>query len=302
MIEELLPIFAVIITIIVFLLYALYINFIPGECIPIGITEHINDKHIYYETVDSINMLPSTEPINFKLLASKKSEINNIFSEILFITGNIKLGKQLMDNCLLEFTNNNIYNVTLDNNCDNITVYLWNNSSALKGVKLFKKMITLKPNMLLSLECKDYEWSINDISLLEENRDVYNRYIIKRCHSILNNEISFIQKYCYDISDEFNLKLKHNNDLTDKSLLCLELYNKLNKIKVIFDKLTSYDLLERLKNIKGCIFTDCNFINDEDLLKDIDILISVSMSEYRNFIDDMIKIAEFTNNNSLKNN
>lgn len=295
--EDLMLIFFILIIIVIFLVVAILFSFIPGECIPVGVTEHIRDKHIYYENIDTINMSPSIEPINFKLLSNKKGEVNNIFSQILFITGNIELGKQLVDNCLIEFTNNNIYNIMLDDS-DKITIYIWNNSSSIKGIKTKNKMITLKPKMFICLEFIDKNWSINDISLFEENREIYNKYIVKRCYNILNSEINLLEEYCYNLSDEYNRKLKNINNKTESSTLFLEILSELKKLSNIFIRINGYSLLERLKEIKGCIFNDCDFLTDDDLIYDINSMIKETVNDYNETIKEIIKIVEFTNNNS----
>lgn len=304
----------VLVVILIFLLTAFFVNFTPGEpMIKQSKSEHIREKNIYYESIDKINMTPSLEPINYKLLSNRKGEINNIFSEVIFIKGNIELGHQLENNCLIELNEDKIYNIILNKDVnDSITIFIWNNSKVIKGVKFHykingkeTKMITLQSNIFVSLDYKDNSWNLNDMTFFENNRDIYNKYITKRCYNVLMSDIMIINEKCNNIVKELNEFINNNHNLseTDRLKSNTEYKNKcVNDINMIFNsfnEIKSKELIERLIKINGCIFVDCNFFNDDDLLKKIEIMIKNCLDELNEEICEYTKMCNFMLDNIL---
>ena len=299
---------------IIFLFVSLVYNFIPGEHIPVKRTiNHLRTENVYYEEIDKINMSPSNEPINYKLLSNRKGELNNVFSEILFINGNVELGKQISNNCLIEFNNDTIYNLKINNKItDGITVYMWNNSKTLKGIKFNNKiegkntkMITLSSNMLICLDYKDETWKLNDMNFFESDRNVYNKYIVKRCYNLLMNEIIMVSESSNELVDDLNNFIKHNTLGSDIDILKTNteytnnILDKLKEKSTCFDFVNSSNLIERLINVNGCIFLECNFNNDEDLNNEISSMIEICLTNYRESISEYISLSNLMLNNTL---
>lgn len=297
-----------------FLFAALYINFIPGEPIPIEHTiNHIRKKHIYYENIDKINMSPSTQPINYKLLSNRKGELNNIFSEVIFITGDIELGEQLNNNCLIELNNDIIYNIILNNKVnDPSTIFIWNNSKTVKGIKFTSKingkdtkMITLGSNMFVSLDYKDNIWNLNDMSFFENNKIIYNKYILKRCYNLFMNDIMTLSDECNNIVNKLNIFIKDNSNINESDRLKENTQFKNNciyeidKIYLLISSSKSKEILNKLINNNGCIFLDCNFIEDQDLLSNIQIMIDECLDEFKNSVFEYKYLCEFMIENTL---
>lgn len=306
--EGLLPAIFLFIIVIIFLLIALYFSFYPGNGIPVEKTEHIRDKFIYHENIDSINMTPSIQPINYKILSNKKGEINNVFSEIFFVVGDIELNEQLIDKCLIEFNYHEIHNIRINyKSDDNITIYIWNNSNTIKGIKILYpsvKMITLKPNIFISLFYTNGKWEFNNMSEFEENSDIYNKYLMKRCETLMESYVIKAKSSTYKIVDDFNILISSQGNFNSDTIKIVsneleKIISELNDYYYKYDTMRAEDIINNLMNMNGCIFADCNFLTNNELILNLNNMIDKYVVKYKDNINETIEILNFTYNNYI---